>query len=651
MALTIIAFLLFTAIAVSPLATVSYTGMLTLPAFGLIATVGTLTPESAERRADSVRKERKNLIVPLLVAAVLSWVLPAPLLINSLSNPAARLALLLITLTFQGVCLFHFSKRLIIFKAGGGCKMEPIASPSGIPFLPLPMNVFFALLPYLMLILSGRTGQSPNAQLAYLQASLSWETVDVPARYDDLAHLPPSSQPTDPLAVACTLFLIASLACFVLGPHFKSQNKDLPSSALSLAFGLILTVPSALTETFITQHAIEKAFFLIAAMLLVTFFASKIQAQQRSESETEMGPKIDLSPYGLSARERIAAELHLQMHSSSEIAEKMELSASTVRTYLSRALAKIGAASWETARASLCKQSSNTLEADSSNETSPARKTERPAIVLRAYAALLAGLGCCNALGLNLGAESESYAALGRLLLLLPALIAITIELDVTSNLKSPAAHRKAIDSAFPLAVGALTSFSLAFPFAAFQSLALKCAGAGVSIVALLGCWTLPNARRQQPAECLSTLASFAAGALLSYSLTSLCGLYCQTALLLDDSLLFSVAIPVLAFITLAALGACLLGIARLRKSFIARAPHAEALNTGRAKTFLHACGMSDLAAEIVVLSANGMTTSRICADLHVAPGTVQGARYRAYKILDVHDSRSLREALLQRTS
>lgn len=67
-----------------------------------------------------------------------------------------------------------------------------------------------------------------------------------------------------------------------------------------------------------------------------------------------------------------------------------------------------------------------------------------------------------------------------------------------------------------------------------------------------------------------------------------------------------------------------------------------------RCLLYLRGRGLNELQANVVLAIARGTPSSRICSELHVARGTVNAYRARAYECLGVHSSRELHE-LLQR--
>lgn len=61
-----------------------------------------------------------------------------------------------------------------------------------------------------------------------------------------------------------------------------------------------------------------------------------------------------------------------------------------------------------------------------------------------------------------------------------------------------------------------------------------------------------------------------------------------------------------------------------------------------RLRAFLVSRGLSDLQAEVTLLTAEGLSARQIGARLHYAPGTVSAARVGAYRALGVHDRAQL---------
>lgn len=67
-----------------------------------------------------------------------------------------------------------------------------------------------------------------------------------------------------------------------------------------------------------------------------------------------------------------------------------------------------------------------------------------------------------------------------------------------------------------------------------------------------------------------------------------------------------------------------------------------------RLTNYLKGRGLNDLQANVIVLTIEGISTDVICAELHIAPGTVGSYRSRAYTALGVHNFRELHDLLIR---
>ena len=67
-----------------------------------------------------------------------------------------------------------------------------------------------------------------------------------------------------------------------------------------------------------------------------------------------------------------------------------------------------------------------------------------------------------------------------------------------------------------------------------------------------------------------------------------------------------------------------------------------------RLTNYLKGRGLNDLQANVIVLTIEGKSTDVICAELHIAPGTVGSYRSRAYTALGVHNFRELHDLLIR---
>ncbi len=640
MAFELIAYTLFTAIAISPLPLVGSTGGLPLPVCGLLIVAGTLSPKTGTERPCTGQKGRMALIGSLLVAAILVWISSILLVAKGVADSLNGLFPLLVFYIFEGTCLYRFSRVLAAIKHDSGTK----------GLLGLAARILLSLLPYALLVLVGGGLQPRGIEPEGVQASLVWENVQIPVRYHDLIHPEGTDLATRLPVVACVFLLITLLAVVTFGETARTPYAAPRSPILALALGLSAAGLGVQAESLAAQLSVAQTFAILAAALIAILAicsVMRLHPRQSRIDDTETIAPIDLSTYPLSTREKTAAEMRLQMHSSAEIAAAMGVSASTVRTYLSRALAKMGTESWEDTQDLLKAQKALPADSSSPSKMPHVEKVCEALPSSKTAGCILAAWGCLNVFGSTLKFLPDGYRTVSEMLLAIVAISVTGATAMRASGQPAPSetTHTRT-ESLYPLGIGVLFSFSTAFPFTAFQGMPLALTGLAFTSIALFSCWGLSDC----PGEPNTKRTLFALGLLSGHTLISACGLYCQTALLLDDSVLFSIASSGIGLVTLAALTTIITAIVRQRQNHNAPAPQNESLNENLARALLQECGMSELAADIAVQTAKGLSANRICADLHVAPGTVQGARHKAYRILDAHDALSLRNALMQRT-
>lgn len=402
---------------------------------------------------------------------------------------------------------------------------------------------------------------------------------------------------------------------------------------------------------------------LIAASSLLLPGRLRVGVPLNGDTEDTNQPKslaTLFSDFGLSDRELCAVEQKLHGATSVQIADQMNLSSSTVRTYLSRSLAKMGLSCWEDVwlipgvKDAISGAGEVAERCPDSTQGGPSANSVTIAWLLFAAVAAVLWLAKCLMLFVPQGMEFFPERVLGSLADMLPSAFSFGFAAFYYSRI-SGGTYRSNwcvhIDFPFIAPASLLISMGMIVPLAMLDGVRAAVVSfgtiTGVVLLVLSG-WLLASSQRlgRRVRDGGRSLLCVAACLIFGWAFTRDISLYSQIALLLNDAAnaaLGSVILLVFFLLSFCAL----IWTYRVQ---IVRADYREgACFDDDAKALLVSCGLSPLAADIVLCISRGESASEICLRLHVAPGTVNSARNRAYKIFNIHDARSLEAEIRSR--
>ena len=457
------------------------------------------------------------------------------------------------------------------------------------------------------------------------------------------------------------LVLAGWLALFALVAQTAAPSEALAGAGLGIL--LARALDEALRPGTDVLHILGAAFLLLGCAALATgrFYASRKAAPAKKGAETLAILNV------LSPREREAVEGRLLGCVSSEVAEAMGISPSTVRNLQARAASKLGVASLDELSGA---EEAGMAEAGKRRRPHEARLL--PALVL---------LLCCLPV---LAGTARSW----RLVLVSGELI-MAAALAWASGLHPKAGALRPGSLLTSVQLGLLCSLELGLypgvesmaPIVA-RSLALADAAAMTFILwrrgdasAFLGPILIPlllipvdpwlaliiysfgglltSLHLRTPAGLALAAMAFGLGMALGSSTSW--PLFVSTGLLaLRSNLPGLVSLSAAAGLLLGAM--LLLGLAAIlwlaRDSLTEeRAKRARVSTPSFDKRVLALCesrGLGETQAAIVLCIVRGMSGGEICGELSVSPGTVNAARTSAYRAFGVHSAASLTELVLR---
>lgn len=380
-------------------------------------------------------------------------------------------------------------------------------------------------------------------------------------------------------------------------------------------------------------------YVVVASTLLLVWWVLGLRAVSAPHRQSSPGLQErtdaawpDLSSLTQREREVLTAVLHGEKQV--DVARRLGLSPSTVSTYRRRACEKLGLDTSAPLRA---------REPVPAVESTPPERHVSPVVLLVPFLLIAAGSLCARVDG-----------ACGRCAsaLFLQVMGAAALVLALMRSFADPPAHSEEgglgpSSTATVLVASLLLGLSARYLLSFWEPRVPAMASCAVlAAMALLmcrrkQCLALPplNQRARQLAA-----SAFSCALVVGSSPRPADGTVAVAGVLsLDPSLALSLSLAIVTVASPFALRLLCVG-----RDQVDASPHR--LDSDRPLLYLRGRGLSEVDAHILVEIARGRSTPEICRALHVSEGSVNTARFKAYRTLGIHSRRELVEILLLET-